>query len=493
MNNKCFLIVFLFLLGACSEQSVLDYGDGATTNACKLSKAEAESIIHNSSCSLDGASLRGVFSLLKWNLAYKDVSWTNPEFYYNRLNEQDCVELDFDSGYFIQFYRVSRFSNPHFLDSSQKLLVVRDRKTGKTGTFIKIVVIDKTNIIKVYTRLDGRLVCLEKYEKDRLVQSVFFPYLSGRYSGSEIVKVVRRILDGIMIKRAASNSFTKSTDDGDTVEWNLLIDSASVCVADTSDTLAVDYTLDPIDENWDPYDPDLGYDDLNPGSGGGGYVGTGGSPGTGDYGNASITVNGKTVQVKYLKAVETSEKTAFEQKLGTLADIPVFKSIVSNLDFSRISVSVVSDGMEDYVSGETVASYSQMQHRYVSAIISLNINGNIYGYLEEFFHADQYLNSGSTSKLLRGDVEFEAKLLLASIFRDFSDKDYQLAGSVINDQKSYFKAIYNYYTNPNLDTRIAAMGAFAHLGYLGYEMSYEGAELDNYLNNILHTYHKYYN
>lgn len=114
--------------------------------------------------------------------------------------------------------------------------------------------------------------------------------------------------------------------------------------------------------------------------------------------------------------------------------------------------------------------------------IQLNPQGEMFGYMEEFFHAEQYL---FYSERWAGDIEFEAKAFFAEVFikmgRDSLSK-------IFRDNLDYYKTILEYVKEPDEDKRCDALIAFQRLGYSNFQTKNDVKNLDE----ILKIYNKYY-
>ena len=269
-------------------------------------------------------------------------------------------------------------------------------------------------------------------------------------------------------------------------------------------------TTDPFDP-YDPFDPFPEFGGGEPGGGGGpdpGGGGGGGGSGSGvitggSYGQngyASLTVSGKTLKFWYGIDVASELKAPFQATLSTMLNtIGHFADILSKLvgldNYSeKVKINVLPSGyFSNSLSDSTRASYTSNNGqfvRYNRVEMYLNVEGSSFGILEEFFHALQYLYTERTERAKKGDIEFEAKAFMGNMYDLYFQND---ASSLLHDNADYFIVISDYVETRTEAMRDSALNAFAyHLGYLNYAMSYEGADLDAYLDNILTTYHLYF-
>ena len=94
-----------------------------------------------------------------------------------------------------------------------------------------------------------------------------------------------------------------------------------------------------------------------------------------------------------------------------------------------------------------------------------------------------------------GDIEFEAKVLLARIFSNLTKDEQDSLSFSIKSNYEYFEAILKYIDNYGIDStknesnRREAINALNHMGYMGYmgfPMTDDGRNLDE----ILKSYYK---
>lgn len=91
-----------------------------------------------------------------------------------------------------------------------------------------------------------------------------------------------------------------------------------------------------------------------------------------------------------------------------------------------------------------------------------------------------------------GDIEFEAKVLLARIFSNLTKDEQDSLSFSIKSNYEYFEAILKYIDNYGIDStknesnRREAINALNHMGCMGFPMTDDGRNLDE----ILKSYYK---
>ena len=114
---------------------------------------------------------------------------------------------------------------------------------------------------------------------------------------------------------------------------------------------------------------------------------------------------------------------------------------------------------------------------------------------EEFFQALQYLTSDQMIQYI-GDIEFEAKVLLARIFSNLTKDEQDSLSFSIKSNYEYFEAILKYIDNYGIDStknesnRREAINALNHMGYMGFPMTDDGRNLDEILKNYYKVFPK---
>ena len=241
-----------------------------------------------------------------------------------------------------------------------------------------------------------------------------------------------------------------------------------------------------------------------PGGGGGGGSGTGTGGGNGntngqsnDY--AALTIGDKTLKLWYGIDVAYQLKAPFQATLSNMQNtISQFVDILSkllNLDNFDTKIEAYvgpSGGFADGESGNTIPTFVKINghfYRYSKVVMNLNVKGKDYGFLEEFFHALQFLYTERTEQAMKGDIEFEAKAFMGKMIDLYFQND---TSNYLTSNYDYFKTISDYVDNRTEVMRDSALNAFFHLGYENSPMKYEGADLSTYLGSILTTYHLYF-
>ena len=350
-------------------------------------------------------------------------------------------------------------------------------------------------IVRADRYLDGERVCCANLQK---IQSM--ADFNGR------IRELLKVFGVIRVNRTFSYLDTRcaygcSPDDScahpeDNGYWDndstpIPLDSAGYCVADTTDLADPDGVFGPgaswgndwlPDGYWDNNEPDPA-----PGGGGGSNVGAGG-------GNNNVyhsAVAGKNITVKFESGLSSEDINTFKETFQKLSNQDIFKKIVANLDMTKVMITVLSPSNFGSKQSGKIA-YRPKEKKYH---IKLNPQGEMFGYMEEFFHALQYLASGQTTQYT-GDIEFEAKVLLARIFSNLTKDEQDSLSFSIKSNYEYFEAILKYIDNYGVDStknesnRRNAINALNHMGYMGFPMTDDGRNLDEILKNYYKIFQK---
>jgi hypothetical protein len=166
----------------------------------------------------------------------------------------------------------------------------------------------------------------------------------------------------------------------------------------------------------------------------------------------------------------------------------IASKLLKVLNKEKVTIQIVNSISNENAEAQTIPTKSTRNGKFVSySSVKLDFcsGGSLIAFLEEFFHAYQYLNA--KQELLKGDVEFEAKAFIARFLAEANDPSLT-SNRKHRDNVKHFKSIYNYIRNPNDSSRLAALDAFVHLGYMNYPMSDDGRNLDY----ILKCYNQFY-
>lgn len=534
LRHYILLLLSVFTICSCdkddekNQSCLLPYG-----NDCSLTIDDA-SVIYNSAVS--SSAIRNSKGCLSAS-NIMSLDWHDAIRYHNTNVSQDNVEVPFKRRSRLYFFLSDGINKVQFLDYCQKILVVRDSE-GRCGVFLMTIIADKdytrthrkTDLnqsvhndgrivdysgLIVYSHLTGKIVRADRYRNGVLVSEASIFNMPNGSNHLAWHKLLSSVMGRVIIARSSFNVKTKGDSD-DTLDgwWNrdssgIVIDS-SVCVVDSSN-------------NGNPFDPfdDLddgpegsgsnsdggssGFDDIDPGGGGGSNQSGNSGSGSGfnQYnGVEHLSQGDKNIDITYGPSVTEQEKTMFRQKLQQLQSDGIFSDILSTImsldNYSdRISILALGSGsgMPSYVSGQTYKGTTEMNGqfiRYPHVTIELNVEGHTLGYLEEFFHAQQFLVTERTQVPQMGDIEFEAKIFMAKMlqllqYNSSLDVPPDIIGNI-----DHYNAIWNYFENRTEDNRVDAMDAFLHLGYMGYNLSYEGSSLNNHLDELLTTYYTHF-
>lgn len=523
------LLSFSILLHSCTTdcRQPEEYIDDTS---CLLTTEEAVDIFN---ASMESHLKRGIkhgFGRFFLEQDILSVNWSKANRFYVPKIDNDNAEAPFLSKYSLQFYIRDRLGRNKLLESDQRILIVRDRQNSAEGAFVMTIVADpdytnKRNTRKlnkfhnngdftdfsgliIYSRLSGSVVRVDRYLSGGRVHAVSMQQIKSKEDMRERVAALSRAFGVIRVRRVLSYLDTRcyygcSPDDScahpdDNGYWNndstpIPLDSAGYCLADT----VAEYDPDGIfgsGSSWgNDWLPDGYWDnepDPSPGGGGGSNVG-GGNNGSGGT-TYNMNVDGKSLTVTLSSKLSSDAISRVKAKLNSLAGDEYFKKLVQDIDWKRAKVIVLPQSeFTSYQSGMTKSKYSSSFIRY-EVEICLNPDGDYYGYLEEFFHAEQYLSA--KQKVIIGDMEFEAKAFLAKIFSTFTEDEQYALKLRLNGNDDYFTSIFLYVDNYGLNAendeinRINAVGAFIHMGYLGFEMSDDARNLDEILTN----YYKFF-
>ena len=394
--------------------------------------------------------------------------------------------------------------------------VVRNRISGGDGSFVMTIVADQTYTnsshrqvlsnfhnngdfsgfsgLAIYTRLSGMIVRADRYLDGERVYCANLQKIQSMADFNGRIRELLKVFGVIRVNRTFSYLDTRcaygcSPDDScahpeDNGYWDndstpIPLDSAGYCVADTTDLADPDGVFGPgaswgndwlPDGYWDNNEPDPA-----PGGGGGSNVGAGG----GNNNAYHLAVDGKNITVNLESGLSSKDITTFKETFQKLSNLDIFKKIVANLDMTKVMITVLMPS--NFGSKQSGKTAYRPKEEYIIHI-QLNPQGEMFGYMEEFFHAEQYL---FYSERWAGDIEFEAKAFFAEVFikmgRDSLSK-------IFRDNLDYYKTILEYVKEPDEDKRCDALIAFQRLGYSNFQTKNDVKNLDE----ILKIYNKYF-
>lgn len=537
------LLPFLLALNSCmSDYSQCD-NDFTPINeeGCLLTVEEARDILDDSMDELSKLSTNYNFSRICLNQEILSVNWAKTVRYYELNSGNDNVESSFLSKYRLQFYVKDRSGRKKLLDSHQRILVVRNRISGGDGSFIMTIVADQsyTNArhtqelgnfhnngdfsgfsgLVIYTRLSGMIVRADRYLDGERVYCANLQKIQSMADFNGRIRALLKVFGVIRVNRTFSYLDTRcaygcSPDDScahpeDNGYWDndstpIPLDSAGYCVADTTDL------ADPADPDgvfgpgasWgNDWLPD-GYWDNNepdPAPGGGGGSNVGGNRGNNEDDYYHTSISNTDIAVKLGSGLSADDIRLFKEKFNLLAKNEILKKIVEKLDIERMTIVVLSPSVFNSNQSAETKPYSHKtpEGLFIEYTIQINLNpqGDVYGYMEEFFHALQYLTSDRMIQYI-GDIEFEAKVLLARIFSNLTKDEQDSLSFSIKSNYEYFEAILKYIDNYGIDStknesnRREAINALNHMGYMGFPMTDDGRNLDEILKNYYKVFPK---
>ena len=511
------LPLFLALYSCVSDYSQCNDYFAPNEEECLLTADEARDIFDNSIEELSRVSTNYKFSRICLNQEILTANWAKTVRYYEVNSGNDNVESSFLSKYRLQFYVKDRSGRKKLLDSYQRILVVRNRISGGDGSFIMTIVADQsyTNArhtqelgnfhnngdfsgfsgLVIYTRLSGMIVRADRYLDGERVYCANLQKIQSMADFNGRIRELLKVFGVIRVNRTFSYLDTRcaygcSPDDScahpeDNGYWDndstpIPLDSAGYCVADTTDLADPDGVFGPgaswgndwlPDGYWDNNEPDPA-----PGGGGGSNVGAGG--GNNNNNAYHLAVDGKNITVKFESGLSSENITTFKETFKKLSNQAIFKKIVANLDMTKVMITVLAPS--NFGSKQSGKTAYRPKEEYIIQI-QLNPQGEMFGYMEEFFHAEQYL---FYSERRAGDIEFEAKAFFAEVFikmnRDSLSKSFR-------DNLDYYKTILEYVKEPDEDKRCDALIAFQRLGYTNFQTKNDVRNLDE----ILKIYNKY--
>ena len=511
------LPLFLALYSCVSDYSQCNDYFAPNEEECLLTADEARDIFDNSIEELSRVSTNYKFSRICLNQEILTANWAKTVRYYEVNSGNDNVESSFLSKYRLQFYVKDRSGRKKLLDSYQRILVVRNRISGGDGSFIMTIVADQsyTNArhtqelgnfhnngdfsgfsgLVIYTRLSGMIVRADRYLDGERVYCANLQKIQSMADFNGRIRELLKVFGVIRVNRTFSYLDTRcaygcSPDDScahpeDNGYWDndstpIPLDSAGYCVADTTDLADPDGVFGPgaswgndwlPDGYWDNNEPDPA-----PGGGGGSNVGAGG--GNNNNNAYHLAVDGKNITVKFESGLSSENITTFKETFKKLSNQAIFKKIVANLDMTKVMITVLAPS--NFGSKQSGKTAYRPKEEYIIQI-QLNPQGEMFGYMEEFFHAEQYL---FYSERRAGDIEFEAKAFFAEVFikmnRDSLSK-------IFRDNLDYYKTILEYVKEPDEDKRCNALIAFQRLGYTNFQTKNDVRNLDE----ILKIYNKY--
>jgi len=511
------LPLFLALYSCVSDYSQCNDYFAPNEEECLLTADEARDIFDNSIEELSRVSTNYKFSRICLNQEILTANWAKTVRYYEVNSGNDNVESSFLSKYRLQFYVKDRSGRKKLLDSYQRILVVRNRISGGDGSFIMTIVADQsyTNArhtqelgnfhnngdfsgfsgLVIYTRLSGMIVRADRYLDGERVYCANLQKIQSMADFNGRIRELLKVFGVIRVNRTFSYLDTRcaygcSPDDScahpeDNGYWDndstpIPLDSAGYCVADTTDLADPDGVFGPgaswgndwlPDGYWDNNEPDPA-----PGGGGGSNVGAGG--GNNNNNAYHLAVDGKNITVKFESGLSSENITTFKETFKKLSNQAIFKKIVANLDMTKVMITVLAPS--NFGSKQSGKTAYRPKEEYIIQI-QLNPQGEMFGYMEEFFHAEQYL---FYSERRAGDIEFEAKAFFAEVFikmnRDSLSK-------IFRDNLDYYKTILEYVKEPDEDKRCDALIAFQRLGYTNFQTKNDVRNLDE----ILKIYNKY--
>ena len=406
--------------------------------SCLLTTEDAIAIFDYSFDKALNERVRHSFSRYFLEQEILSVDWSKANRFYAPLYGNDNVEAPFQSRYFLQFYMRDRSGRSRLLETYQRILIVSDRRSGAEGAFVMTMVADRNyskaknskdlgnfhnngdytgfSGLVIFSRLSGTVVRVDRYLSGEQVDAVSMMNIKNGKDLKERTVALTRTFGGIMARRVYSYIDSRCRYDTDSDGYSLSsgenngfwnndttpipLDSAGYCWGDTSSC------CDPDDifgsgASWE-YDwlPD-GYWDNDPdpaprGGGGGGGANAGRGNSGGETFSCNLAVGDKTVTVHFSPRLSTAAKESLKEKLKALAEDNHFKEIVRSIDWTRARVEALPNtSFESYQSGKTKSrgTYSADGSFKYSVEIWLNPDGDYYGYLEEFFHAEQFLSA----------------------------------------------------------------------------------------------------
>jgi len=529
----CAIVLVALILASCSREEKPDAKEPLEPSMISLT--EAQQLIENEIGLLCKSTESPRHSRLCFGQGLPMVDWSFAEGYYLPQTANDCIEVPSLFPYRLQFYEKDEKGRKWFIYSHQRLMVLRNRESNQNGVFIMTVVASRSftrshkgvdlgsylrndGVFKdfsgliIYSRLSGTLVRVDCVQDGVILQTQRVSLPKGKEEYDSACKDLSKIFGRIGYYRIQRKVLTKTSgwEDSvnvgffpDTVEWFDEIDP-SVCEDDQNwyneswDELWNDFWGSIWDDYWTPNQE--GEPPFDPGFGGGGNN----TPPPSEGGEISAqgeivdfqTIGEKTLQFRYESTISPEEQASFHTKLQQLCEIDLFQQIIGQLDLSRfhkilvLPASSFKAGVEGRFAPIKV-SKGELFQRY-DGNLYLPPDGSILAYIEEFFHALQFFRS-SQEITCRGDIEFEAKALLAQ-WLSITSEDLRDSLLILKEKQQIplFEAIRKYTDNPsgdNEELRCNAILALARFGYLNYPMSDDARNLTE----ILTTYHLFFN
>ena len=509
-----YLVIFASLaplvLASCNESTLKNDCIQTVEGQCCLTIDEAISIYHHACNNTDDA----MWSLPRCDYGRVTANWDSAKGVYDVANHNDNCEICIKTQNRLRFYTRINSKRLALLDSDRRLIVVKNRDNGLSGAFIMTIISDPEysnqhrheelcslihndgrlhnySGLIIYSKLNGTIIRVNKYNRGFLVAGILLTGTSSRDDYIKRVSYLKRIIGNTYFGKKLVFPRTKSGLDSLDYGWYDSL-NPSICVDDTVVCDSVDWGNDWWDDGgyWGP--DGIWYPFGDPGQ----------DPGAGQYGGGgndyfpvsqtydeTIVLGNKTVSITF---EHENLSTLFSPKIQQLNTISLFQQVVSELDFSKVSLNVLyaNNFQHLFVSGDTTPTASLnngVVTHYSHCNIRLNLDGSILGYLEEFIHALQY--TSANHGLLSGDVEFEAKVIIAHYLYSLTEserKSLLLSDPRVRDNIEYFNDIYQYTNNPTEDNRERALLAFLKMGYINYPMSNDAQNLDIIL-SVYHT------
>ena len=489
---------------------------------CELSSSDAEAIFNSEIEKLSNSEEPSKFGDIFLSQGLIEADWSKSASYRGTRTGIDNCEAPLFSEQSLIFYMRDDKGGRISLDSHQRVVVVRNPLTGNDGAYVMTIVADdsytKTHKriqlerdfrndgrlhdfsgLIIYTKLSGKIVRV-----DRIIDGEPGPCVSmlGIKDRSDIFKrsiSFKRIMDGLQVRKIHNALFPKRNYSfrSDSTWYYDEIDSTAYCYGDStaygdgdnpwwyldtafcfgnSDVPGPD---DPSSDN--PYENDQSQDPGSCGGGGGSIV----IPGATNYLYLNTFAD---IKIKYGENIKLGQKLATYSTLEKLGKHGIASKLLKALNKEKVTIQIVNSISNENAEAQTIPTKSTRNGKFVSySSVKLDFcsGGSLIAFLEEFFHAYQYLNA--KQELLKGDVEFEAKAFIARFLAEANDPS--LTSNMKHEcNDEHFTSIYDYICNPNESNRIAALDAFVHLGYMNYPMSDDGRKLDY----ILKCYNQFY-
>lgn len=463
-TRKWFLLPSVFLaLSSCAGDKVQTVAGSLDGENCRLTVAEAEGIFVDYASKVSEMADTYEFGRFYLSQGVISVDTSRAVRYHERYSGNDNVEFGFLPVYGLQFYTSGRNGRKWPLESHQCILIVRNSENGGKGAFVMTVVADRSysgdghipdlcefhnsgnsacfSGLVIYSRLSGAVIRADRYRDGVRILSANLQKIRDFSDFNSRMSALERVFGKFQVERISPGLSTRciygcSPDDScghpdgngfwDNDSTPIPLDSAAYCLADTVEYdpegvfgPVYDWSGDWLpDGYWDENEPD-----PSPGSVGGANDGKDGSDGGVEY---KVTVGDKTLVMDFKPGLSADEIALFKEKFQELVGNEIFQKIIADTDQNRVEIIVMSpSSFRSFESGLTtpISSYTPdglFKEYFVK--IRLNPEGDIYGYMEEFFHSMQYLSSNQKIEFV-GDIEFEAKVFLATILHNLTKKE----------------------------------------------------------------------